>query len=363
MIKPTKELQENNFPTKIENVFDSVTDAFKDLKKIQSGEDALLKTGDEMIDSHLGGLLPGDVVILGGRSGTGKSEKLYKLINQCLDKKINPMAEEYVSLEYSMEMKMLNKTVREIHRLTGKPKSKILTEEFTEEEKKIVSDYYISLKDDRRKVVQEPVTPEEYYQMTRQFCLDNSDKKAILISSDHILLHTGSDKFKVLEKITEYTNLLKLEFKNVYFILISQLNRSSYPEVKERNNKLRPSNTWLYGSSFMEHIASYIIIVENPFRMGISEYLSVTDGRYDYLKEFYTEPNSTGKLAFKTLGNLFFFITKVRDSDNMWKDLFIEKMDLTKEQISSMELEEASKVEESKVYDIPMPTFEDEKLF
>lgn len=363
MIRTTSNPEQINPSTKIANVFDTVTEALKDLKKLQSGEDTLLRTGDEMIDSHLGGLLPGDVVVLGGRSGTGKSEKLYKLINQSLDENINPHAKDYVSIEYSMEMKMLNKTVREIHRLTGKAKSKILTEEFTPEEKKIVAEYYKSLKDDRRKVVQEPVTPEEYYQMTREFCVNNADKRAIIISSDHILLHTGSDKFKVLEKITEYTNLLKLEFKNTYFILLTQLNRSSYPEVKERNNKMRPDNTWMYGSSFMEHIASYIIIIENPFSLGVSEYLSVTDKRYDYLREFYTEPNSTGKLAFKTLGNLFFFITKVRDSDNMWKNLFIEEMDLTKDQLTLMQSEVDSKVDENKIFDIPMPEFVNEKLF
>ncbi len=328
---------------KIRKVREVAHETFKDIHRYQKGEKKIVKTGEEMIDSHLGGLLPGDVVLLSGRSGTGKSEKLYKILDNMLTEEVNVFSENYVSLEYSMEMKMLNKLLRAIHNRTGKKKQEILTEKFTEEERNIVAKYSKGLEDNRRFVVQEPVTPEQYYRMTRDFCKEHQDKDAIIISSDHILLHSGSDKQKVLEKVTEYTNLLKLEFENVYFILVSQLNRNSYPEPKERNNSMRPDNTWLYGSSFMEHVASYIIIIENAYKLGVNDYLKINKKRYNYLSDYFTEEDAKGRVSFDTLGNLFFFITKVRDSDNMWKDIFIEEMNLTEEQLEKMKLDVSQK--------------------
>ena len=328
-------MQEITLDPRIKKAGDLADEGFKELKKYQDGNNLILKTGYEEVDCHIGGMLPGDCLILAGSPSSGKSETLYRMTDNVMNKKVNPNAEEFVSLEYSLEMKMLKKLLRATHRITGKRKSDILFEPFNEDEALKVKEYYENLQDDRRYVVQEPVTPLDFYNMTRNFCLLNKNKKAIWISADHILLFKGKDKQAVLEEVSEYINLLKLEFNNVFFAILSQLNRAYASVVKERSNDMIPNNTHLFGSSFMEQLADYIIIITNPFKQSVREYLRFHEDRYDYLSEFFVAEKQD-KISFDTVGNLFFFVSKIRESDSEWKNLFIRKLDLPKEQLDKM---------------------------
>ena len=58
---------------RITKVGDAAKEAFSELHKIQQKERLLLKTGEEMIDGHIGSLLAGDVVIIAGAPSAGKS--------------------------------------------------------------------------------------------------------------------------------------------------------------------------------------------------------------------------------------------------------------------------------------------------
>lgn len=332
----------------------AATEGFKELYKLQNKKTLLVKTSEEMIDCHIGGLLSGDAILLAGAPGAGKSETLYRMVEKMMSVEVNPLAENFVSLEFSMEMRMLNKLLRSTHNLLGKKKSKILFETFNEEESKKVKDYYDNLQDDRRYVVQAPVTPDDFYKMTRDFCIKHSDKDAILLSVDHLLLFTGSDKQSVLEKISEYVNLLKLEFNNVYFILLSQLNRSYNAIIKDKSNDMFPTNSLVYGSSFMEQLCSYIVIITNPFKQGVSQYLKVNADKYNDLSKFFGDEDTNGRVSFDTVGNLFFFVTKMRESDNDWKNIFIKEMDLTEEQLKKMKMSVNETVTAQK---ITIPTF------
>lgn len=345
----------------IEDIESAVRNAFKDLKKIQKGEKALLRTGSEMIDCHIKGLLPGDVVVIAGAPSSGKSETLYRMLDDILSPEVNVHADRYVSLEFSMEMKMLNKLMRKLSRLLGKKKSDILYNEFSDDEKVKVSEYFESLKDERRSVIQSPVTPKEFYSICQKYCEENKDKEGIVISIDHMLLFSGSDKQAVLEQVSECINLLKLSYSNVYFIILSQLNRNILGNIKESDNSMIPNNTMLFGSSFMEHLASYIIIITNPFKQGINNYLKVNYDRYEYLSEFYGKKDTKNRVSFDTLGNLFYFVTKARESDNAYKDLFINKMDLTSEQLEKLRQSVVDTVPDSPVEKssdiVEMPVF------
>ena len=92
---------------RITKVGDAAKEAFSELHKIQQKERLLLKTGEEMIDGHIGSLLAGDVVIIAGAPSAGKSEFLYRTIEKIMSKEVKPNAGNFVSLVYSMEMKML----------------------------------------------------------------------------------------------------------------------------------------------------------------------------------------------------------------------------------------------------------------
>lgn len=318
---------------RIKNAGSLAKEAFSYLNDLQKGVKQILKTGQDFIDCHIGGLLPSDVLLFAAQSGVGKTKLLFDTLDLILDEKVNPNAANIVSLEYSLEMKFLNKILRDANKLTKKKKGDILISQFTEEEQDIMRRYYEGLKDNRRYVCEEPISMKEFYSMTDDFCKMHEDKDAIIVSLDHVLLLQGEDDLGVL---TTYINILRKKYANLYFILLSQLNRGSMEVIKERDNSMMPTTRVIYGSSHFEFLSSYIVVIVDPFKMGIHEYLKVNRDRYDWLNEFMTCEDNKGKVSFDMLGNMAYFVLKTRESDHPYKNLFIRKMDLTSEQIERM---------------------------
>lgn len=313
------------------------TEAFSYLNKLQKGEKQLLKTGNEFIDCHIQGLLPSDAILLAANSGVGKTKLLFDTLDQILDEKVNPEARNIKTLEFALEMKFLNRVLRDTNKITNKKKSNILTEEFTEEEKIVVKKYYEALQDDRRFICEEPVTTKEFYEMTKTFCEINKDAEALIICIDHVLLLKKEDKFEdTADALTTHINALRKEFKNVYFLLLSQMNRGSLVNIKDKDNSMIPTTAMIYGSSHFEFLCSYIVTMVDPFRLGVNQYLKVNRERYEWLEEFFGEEDKNGKVSFNTMGNMFLFVQKTRESDMPYKNLFIRKMDLTTDQLDKM---------------------------
>ena len=318
--------------------------SFAYLKKLQTLEKPLVKTGQDFIDCHIGGLLPSDVVIYSANSGVGKTKLLYDTLDLILDKKVNDNSDNFTVLDFSLEMKYLNKILRDINKQTNKKKKDILTKEFTEEEKEVVRRYYERLQDDRVFVCEESITTKDFYNMTKSFCEKNKEKDAIIITYDHVLLTKKEDKLEdPLEAHTAYINQLRKEFDNVYFFLLTQFNRTSFTNIKDKSNDMFPRASMIYGSSHFEFLASYIIGIMNPFKLGVNEFLKVNPERYDWLEEYHTEPDSKSKISFDTAGNMFYFVLKARESDRQFMDLFIRPMDLNQEELDKIKQEKEEK--------------------
>lgn len=322
---------------RIKRAGDLATEAFTYLNKLQNGDKQLLRTGDEAIDCHITGLLPSDCILYAANSGVGKTKKLFDTLDQILDEKVNPNAKNIKTLEYQLEMKFLNRILRDANKLTSKKKSKILTEKFTDEEKEIIKRYYENLQDERRYICEESITTKEFYEMTKTFCELNKESDSLIVCLDHVLLLKKDDKFEdPLEALTSYINQLRKEFKNVYFILLSQMNRGSLVNIKDRDNSMIPTTAMIYGSSHFEFLCSYIVVLVDPFRLGVNSYLKVPPDRYDWLSDYMQDEDKNGRVSFDTLSNIFHFVLKTRESDNPYKNLFIKKMDLTDDQLEKM---------------------------
>lgn len=309
---------------------DYTKDAFAEINRIQKGEKLLPKTGFDFIDSHLGCLLAGDVVLLSSPSGTGKTTVAQKIKKNILDININPEASNYVYVDYSLEMKVFNLLMRASAEILNKKKSEVLFNAFTEDEKVKIKEYYESLNDDRQYLSQVPPTPEEFYEEAREFLILHESKQAVFFSFDHVLLAKGVDKKKMLEAFCEKINQLKLEFKNVYFLLISQNNRGIYARIAEKSNLSAPNPTDVFGSSFLDQLCSFNIVLYNPFKAGIKEYMKVNPDRYHYLADYFTEEeDSKGRVSFHTEGLIFAHCIKTRESDNMYEDIYVIDMGLS----------------------------------
>lgn len=345
--------------SRIKRVGEEAKKALKKLKQFQNGEEKLLKTGFGFLDNHMGGILPGSIITIAGSSGTGKTYLAHKILENIMSPNTNPDANDFVSLEYSFEMLMLNKVMRAINQKTKLSRKDILTKQFCEEHINIVNDYYKDLNDDRRFVSHEPTTVDVWYEDTKSFCEYYKHKKAIIVSVDHLVLFKGSEKQKNIEKVTDYQNELKLQYPNLYFFNLSQLNReSSFSGVKDRSNDVVPNNTWLYASSLIEMISDYIIIIANPFKSGITEFMSFNPARYEYLSEFYSGEDNKGRQSFSTVGNIFYFVTKVRDSDVPYENIHIDRMDISNEMLDKMkqDAEKDKPVSTIPTFDIPVFT-------
>jgi len=313
----------------IKPIHEFIIQAKKELVKIQRGETKLVKTGREAIDSTLGGLLPGDIVVVAGASGHGKTTELLKIKENILDKEINPESDDYVFLDLSLEMKVFNIILRGLDNRMSKSKKEILTSEFTKEEIEIAKEYFKKIDDKRHFISQKPTTPLDFYSGTKKFAEEHRDKKAIIVSIDHILLISGQDKQKVLMSTIEYINQLKLEFDNIYFIVLSQLNRGILDRIYERNRISQPNTSDLYMSEAMLQAASYVIVVHNPYKLGINEYSLVNPKHYEYLSQHFGQMKKD-KVSFLTFGRIFYHVLKIREGGVVYDDIYIEEIDLPK---------------------------------
>lgn len=322
---------------RIKSAGNLATEAFQYLNKLQKGEKRILKTGQDFIDCHIDGLLPSDTILYAAGSGVGKTKLLFDTLDKILSPEINPNAEKFVSLEYQLEMKFLNKILRDTNNLTKKKKAEILKSEFSDEEKEIIKRYYEGLQDNRRFVCEETITAEDFFLMTEGFCEEHRDKEGIIVSIDHLLLlKKKAPNEDTLEILTSYINVLRKKFSNIYFILLSQFNRSSLAVIKDRDNAMTPTAGMIYGSSHFEFLSSYIVCIVDAFKLGVNEYLKVNSERYDWLEDYMTGEDSKGKVSFNTLGNMFYFVLKTRESDTPYKNLFIRKQDLTVDQVEKL---------------------------
>lgn len=322
---------------RIKKAGDLATLAFQYLHKLQTKEKPIVKTGQEFIDTHIQGILPSDVILYAGNSGTGKTKLLYDTLDSILDTNVNKDALNYVTLQYELEMRFLNKILRDSHSITKRKKSEILSQEFTEDERELIKQYYEGLKDNRRFICEESITTDDFLKMTDEFCALNTDKSAILCTLDHCLLVGKSRSNEdVAETLTAHINTLRKKYHNIYFILLSQNNRSSMAVIKDRDNAMIPTTSIIYGSSHFEFLASFIVVITDPFKLGVNSYLKVNPDRYDWLSEYMEEPDKNGKVSFSTMANHFIWTLKTRESDEPYKNLHIRPMTLTSEQLNKM---------------------------
>jgi replicative DNA helicase len=320
----------------IQKLIDLTNSSFEELLKIQKGEKLLVKTNFDFIDDHLNGLLPGDTVILSGLSGHGKSETLFRIAENIMSTKVNPNAMDFVWLNFNLEVKMFNVLLRGLNRKLKKKKQEILYNTFTDEERVLVTEYYMTLSDERQFVCQDNITAKDFFSIADKFLEDNRGKEAVHISVDHAALIGDKNKTEGIEELIGYVNQLKLKYDNAYFWIISQLNRKILERAQEKNNHSAPNAGDLYQSSTMDFISSYNIVVFDAYKLGITQFMKASQNRYDYLSNHFGDIDNKGKVSFNTAGKLFYKVIKTRESDVMWKDLYVIDKDIDAEDLNRL---------------------------
>lgn len=306
-----------------------VDQAKRDIGNLQSGKTKLVKTGFSEIDNSVGGLMVGDCVTIAALSSHGKTFYLEKLKKNIMSKEYNEDSENYVSLSYNLEMRTMNLVLRGLAEATGVSKKDILKKPF---EDKVISkakeftDFY---SDYRNYICQEPLTPEDFYTQTKEFVKEHVDKSAIIISVDHLSLivnsRGSSGKTENIGQVIEYMNKLKLEFNNIYFINILQLNRNLLTRLGEKSNDAFARESDLENSSAVNQISSYTIILVNAQKLNINEYGSVNPEFYSYISNHFSDQaNGLKKVSFLTENRIFKFVVKSREASIGFKNIYID---------------------------------------
>lgn len=299
-------------------------DSIKKLRRYQKGEIAPIQTNRPWLDDTFGGLLPGDVVTIGGASGSGKSFELQKIKNNIV--KLNPKT-NFVWLDNSLEMRNLSTLLRDFKIELNKSKKSILTEEFTQEEVEILKEYSKTYRDGRFFINEETKSPEQFGKDWEDFLNQNQDKEAVFITFDHAALVKGGNK-EGIDELLAKINYLKGKYENVIFIILTQLNRQILGRIAEKNNMSAPTRSDVYASDTMFFLSDHVYVIQNANRLGIDEYMKVNPEHYDYLSDHFS--NEDKKVSFLTYGKLFFHVLKSREADVVFQDLYIEELEVPK---------------------------------
>jgi replicative DNA helicase len=260
---------------------------------------------------------------------SGKSFELQRVKNYVMDTDNNPNANNFVWLDHSLEMRMMSNIIRDINLKTKKSKGKILSEEFTEEEYEIVTKYYNEISDGRFFVEEDPSDSTTFYKNMKDFLSEHTDKEAVFVSIDHIALAKAESgrKKNAVDDTMEMINRLSKEFPNSYWIILSQLNREIERRSKDKDYDSKPNRGDLYASDTIFHLADYVYVTHNPYKLGINSFMRFNENRYDMLEEHFTD-RKNGKASFDSLGRVFFIVLKMREAGSVFQDVYIDELDI-----------------------------------
>jgi replicative DNA helicase len=312
-----------------------VNDAVRQILKYQSGEDNPIKTRFEHFNNNcLGGIFKGMIITIAGVSGHGKTFTLQQLEEDIFNKKLNPQCEDYVLLRCNWEMSVFKLLLRKLKRSFNTNINNILFNPNinTQEFKKVCD----SERSNQIFYLEEPTDAKNWYNIVKEFLITNKNKKHIVVTIDHIALVRDlfGNKKKAMDDLVEYINSLKKEFTNVSFILISQMNRDI--ESRTDINNLNPKRSDLFNSDTMYQISDLVLVIHNPYKLGYEKYMvipglaindnqEIINDKYIYLKEFMDKPDNK-RTNLLTKGVIFWHYLKVREEEDNFKDVIVEKI-------------------------------------
>lgn len=274
----------------------------------------------------LGGLRPQRVIAIGGRSGTGKSFVVQKILETLMDENVNPQAKDYVLLRCEFEMNPADLLVRRLARELNRSVEDIVSGELTDYEIRRMQKVVEAEKSDRIFYIPKPCSVEEFSTiMNDRFLPYFKDKKLVIVSIDHIALvkRLGGEPKKVIDGLLAEINEMKLKYKNVVFIILTQFNRGI--EDRKDPRSMAPQLCDIYQSDELAQLCELVIGLHYPSSLGIDSYMIFSPNKYESLDRF----KWPDKKHFRTDGLLFHHILKTRmknmyDKKYPLDDIYIE---------------------------------------
>jgi len=241
-------------------------EVLSDIEKIKKGEKLGTRIGFDQLDDAIGGFNPGELVIVAGRPGTGKSQL-------CFQFACNMAKQGKNILMFSIEMSAKQLYIRYLANQTEIEKRKIRRAELSPEEVKLL---LTEIQNYKNNIMIDDSGLSRISHIVKTARIVNARNKLDMVIVDHLQLTSidGRDVGRTteLDEITRQLKLLAKELEVPVFAL-SQLSR----KCEERPNK-RPMQSDLRESGGIEQNADIILGIyhdrmynPNTEKQGIAE--------------------------------------------------------------------------------------------
>jgi len=321
-----------------------VVEAHTDIISIQKDKSTLLKLGIDWADESLIGGLNNKIIFFGTRPGGGKTFNCSRVINNLLDRKINPTPIKV--LRANLEMPTSALLLRELSKTLGKKPSEILNNEYTEEEKPKVASVVNSFRDSRIQNISIALEGNDYRYMLEKFIanvdLKDKEQNEVLLQkhldsgfteedfkpirtkkivlTDHIHVYLTKT---TIDNLLTIQNEMKMRDKNLSFINYFQLNRETeemWMETKDKKvnpKNMLPSSKSIYLTDMLQMYSDMTIGAVIPQVYDLDEFAVVNKERNQHLKEHFTDTDETNKYSrLKGRNRIYYNLIKVRMIDD-----------------------------------------------
>lgn len=314
----------------IKRSVDVIREASEKILSLQRGDEIPIQTRYTHLNENLlGGFYNGTIVTIAALSGFGKTTILKHIEDDMFNPSLNPQCEDIVLLKCNYEMTVFNLLLRRVKETMNLKMKTILTREFSEVQHANYDDVVLKESNPNIYYIEKPLTPLEWYSVVRAFIIEHADKLSIGITTDHLgLIKDNGNKKQAMDETLEYQNALKKEFPNVFFINLSQMNREL--ETRTDIKHMQPKASDLYNSSNIMFISDLVLVIHNPFKLGIQKYMLFNPARYPHLKDFMYDCNRD-YTNFDTKNAIMWHYIKIRQDDSEPEEekdntLYIERL-------------------------------------
>lgn len=319
------------------------------INKFKSGELKPVPTGIDHLDNALlGGLLPGTVLGIAGRSQHGKSYDMERIQRNILEKEPDVI---YVNCNW--ELNHFKILIRDISFKTKKSVKSVLFDPLDEKSKEEFKKICDQHRADNVYYQNEPVTSEVFEQDVGSL-IEKFPNSRIIVAIDNlenILIDKGSQK-DCMDRLLYKINILKNKHFFISFIILNQMNRDYIQRIDNIKNQ-QPHEGDLYGSDQFYKLCDVVYIKLIPSKLGIKEkFMVFGENQYPWLEEHKLIGNGS-TTSFDPYGRAFYFYVKQRqpeDEKNI-KDVFVEVMYTKEESKTDIKKQETKNLFQAPVFE------------
>lgn len=348
-----------------------VREAHNEIVSLQKDKSSLLVFGKPWLDNNIVAGINNKILFFGSRPGGGKTHHCSETINALLDRKLNPTPTKVC--RFNLEIPTRTLLLQQISRTLKKTPQEILDKPYSEEERPIVSKIVGAFMDKRIKNISKTLVGNDFRKFIQAFIkeIDDADdlinepelakvltgdeekdeiikrdfpyyrtKKVCLI--DHLHIYRSKEE---IDNILLICNELKMQDKNLSFIIYFQLRRDIEDMWRETKDKkvnpknMLPNSTFIYMTDVLQQVADIVVGMVIPQIYDLEEFASVYKERHEHLKEHFASDNMDNTtVRLKGRNRIYYNFMKIRllnsfDDPRLFCDILNPEYEKTAEKL------------------------------